>query len=209
MTSETGRPVANSLKWALIVPVVLTFAGWVAQYPYGLIVLGVIIGVGTVFLTIAVVGSSWGRAGAAVMVAITGFALPIFAGPALYLVYMENLGQPGPAVVAKVEKRDAKRGAGWFCTVVETTGKHTVHRISQQENCFGQIKALQRVTLRKDPLDLLDPRLPDRPGDDDTLVSVLLSAALFLANASSLLYGGLRRRTTTRSAKKQQEKAGA
>ncbi|SFP11007.1 hypothetical protein [Actinomadura madurae] len=194
MTPRTGPPLADSLKWALLVPPLLAFGGWVAQYPYGLIVVGVIIAVVTAFVAIAVVGSSWQRPGAAVLVAVTGFALPIFAGPALYIVYMETLGESAPAVVTKVENRDARRGADWFCTVVETTGDHTVHKISQQENCFGQIKPLQKITLRKDPLGLLDPRLPDRPGESDTLLSVLLSAALFAANAATFLYAGLRRR---------------
>ncbi|URM97610.1 hypothetical protein LUW76_26410 [Actinomadura madurae] len=194
MTPRTAPPLANSLKWALLVPLLLAFGGWVAQYPYGLIVVGVIIAVVTAFVAIAVVGSSWQRPGAAVLVAVTGFALPIFAGPALYIVYMETLGESAPAVVTKVENRDARRGAGWFCTVVETRGDHAVHKISQQENCFGQIKPLQKITLRKDPLGLLDPRLPDRPGESDTLLSVLLSAALFAANAATFLYAGLRRK---------------
>jgi hypothetical protein len=192
---QGGGPLANSLKWALIVPVLLTCSGWVAQYPYGLIAVGVIIAVGTVFLCIAVVGSLWERPGAAVMAAVTGIALPLFAGPGLYIVYMEALGRRVPAVVAKVEDRNADRGASWFCTVVETIGEHTVHHISQQENCFGQIKPFQKVTLRKDPLGLLDPRLPDRPGENDVRTAVLTSTALFMANAASILYGGLRRRS--------------
>lgn len=194
MTPRTGLPVANTLKWAVAIPVLLTFAGWVAQYPYGLIAVGVIIGVVTAFVAIALAGSVWERPGAAIMVAVTGFALPLFAGPGLYLVYMETLGERAPAVVAKVEDRDAERGASWFCTVVETTGGHAVHHISQQENCFGQIKPFQKVTLRKDPLGLLDPRLPDRPGEDDTRLAVLSSTALFFATAGSILYAGLRRR---------------
>jgi hypothetical protein len=194
MSEALRRPVGNSLKWALVVPVLFTFAGWVAQYPYGLIVVGVIIGLGTWAVAAFLAGSAWERPGAAIMVSICGFALMLFAGPGLYTIYMKILGEPAPAVVTKVEDRESRRRADWFCTVVETTGERSVHHISQQENCFGQVKQLQRVMLRKDPLGLLDPRLPDRPGRNDTRIPLLTSAGLFLATGASMLYAGLRRR---------------
>jgi hypothetical protein len=178
----------------VLVPLALTLGGWLAHFPHGLIVVGIIIILAAAFVSIAVVGSWWQRPGAAVLVAITGFALPFFIGPALYIVYMEELGDRVPAVVTKVENRDARRGADWYCTVVETTGDRTAHEISQQQNCFGQIKPMEKISLRKDPLGLLKPRLPDRPGESDTLLSVLISAGLLAANAATLLYGGLRRK---------------
>ena len=172
---EAGSPRRvglSSLAWALAVPAALTFTGWLAQYPYGMIVVAVI-------LALAAVG---------------GFALVLFAGSGLYQLSMETLGRPVPAVVTKVEDHHNPHGADMFCTVVETAGDHAVHEISEQENCQGQFKPLQHVTLRTDPLGLLDPRLPKSPGETTVTTTPMISIGLFVLTGAAMGYAGLRRR---------------
>ena len=85
------RPVVlGSLVWALAVPVALTFTGWLAQYPYGMVVIAVIVALAVVAVAAIVAGSVWHRAGAATVAAVGGFALVLFAGPGLYQLYMES-----------------------------------------------------------------------------------------------------------------------
>jgi hypothetical protein len=52
----------NSLKWALLVPVLLTLAGAVAQLGYGIVV-AVVLGLGTVAFVAVLLGGVWHRAG--------------------------------------------------------------------------------------------------------------------------------------------------
>jgi hypothetical protein len=188
------RVLLGSLVWALAVPLALTFAGWLAQYPYGLIAVGVIVALAVVAVAAVVAGSVWHRAGAATIASFGGLALVLFAGPGLYQLYMETLGTPTSAVVAKVEDRHHRHGADWFCTVVETTGDHAAHEISEQENCQGQFKPLQHVTLRADPLGLLDPRLPSGPGETTVTTTLMISIGLFVLTGGAMGYAGLRRR---------------
>lgn len=184
------RTLRNSLKWAVLVPVLLTLGAWLAQYPYGGIVLGVIVSLATVAVAAIVAGGAWHRAGAAVLVCCSGFALMLFAGPGLYELYMKAVGEPVPAVVTKVQDRKERL----YCTVAETGGDHKVREISQQQNCFDHIKPLQRVTLRADPLGVLDPRLPDGPGQPGLDVTLMISAGLFVLTGGAMFYAGRRRR---------------
>jgi nucleotide-binding universal stress UspA family protein len=191
---SSRRVLFGSLAWALAVPAALTLAGWLAQYPYGMIVVAVIVALAVVAVAAVVAGSAWHRAGAATVTAVGGFALVLFAGPGLYQLYMETLGRPVPAVVAKVEDRHHRHGADMFCTVVETAGDHAVHEISEQENCQGQFKPLQHVTLHADPLGLLDPRLPSSPGETTLTTTLMISIGLFVLTGGAMGYAGLRRR---------------
>jgi hypothetical protein len=195
--AEVGSPRRvglSSLAWALAVPAALTFTGWLAQYPYGMIVVAVILALAVVAVAAIVAGSVWHRAGAATVAAVGGFALVLFAGSGLYQLYMETLGRPVPAVVTKVEDHHNPHGADMFCTVVETAGDHAVHEISEQENCQGQFKPLQHVTLRTDPLGLLDPRLPSSPGETTVTTTLMISIGLFVLTGAAMGYAGLRRR---------------
>ncbi|GAA0368480.1 hypothetical protein GCM10010151_68000 [Actinoallomurus spadix] len=163
-----------------------------AQYPHGLIVVGVIVALAAWATAAVLTGGIWHRAGAAVLVSCSGLALTLFAGPGLYEAYMKAVGDPAPAVVTKVVDRDGRRGADLFCTVVEPTG--TVHVVSQQENCFDHIRPAQRVTIRKDPLGLLDPRLPDGPDQPPLEVTVWIATGLFVLTGATVFYAGQRRR---------------
>ncbi|MFF3321214.1 hypothetical protein [Streptomyces sp. NPDC002889] len=179
----------NSFMWALLIPGLLTLAGVTAQYPYGMFV-GVVLGLGTVTAAAVVLGGRWHRPGAAVVACVCGFALTFFAGPGGYELYMKQLGEPVPAMVATIEEKDGLLQ----CRVVEIESR-TVHDVSQQQNCFSHIRMLQRVTLRKDPLGLLEPRLPDGPDQAGTTrLTLMIAAGLFAATGAAVLYAGLRRR---------------
>ncbi|MGY0060352.1 hypothetical protein ACWY4P_28060 [Streptomyces sp. LZ34] len=189
------RRLVNSLVWGVSVPLMFTMAAWLAQYPSVGIFAGVVLALGTFAVAATVAGGIWHRAGAAVLVSCAGFALTLFAGPGLYEVYMKTVGEKAPAVVTKVEDRGEKRGADMYCTVQETAGDHAVHEISEQQNCFDHIKRLQRVTLRKDPMGILEPRLPDGPDQEgQTALTLAISGGLFVVTGASMFYAGQRRR---------------
>jgi hypothetical protein len=188
------RHLPGSLARALAVPSASALAGWLAQYPYGMIFVGVSVALATLSVAAIVAGHAWHRPGAATITAFGGLALVLFAGPALYQLYMETLGTPVPAVVTKVENRHHRHGADMFCTVAETTGDHAAHEISEQENCGDRFAPRERVTLRTDPLGLLDPRLPQKPGDTALTTTLGISAGLFVLTGAAMGYAGLRRR---------------
>jgi hypothetical protein len=185
------RRLVNSLVWGVSVPLMFTVAAWLAQFPSAGIYVGVVLALGTFAVAATVAGGIWHRAGAAVLVSCAGFALTLFAGPGLYELYMKTMGEKVPAVVVKVEDRDEKQ----YCTVKETAGDHAVHEISQQQNCFDHIKRLQRVTLSKDPMGILEPRLPDGSDQEgQTALTLAISGGLFVVTGASMFYAGQRRR---------------
>ncbi|MES4902603.1 MULTISPECIES: hypothetical protein [unclassified Streptomyces] len=185
------RRLVNSLVWAVSVPLMFTVAAWLAQYPSVGLYVGVVLALGTFAVAATVAGGIWHRAGAAVLVSCAGFALTLFVGPGLCELYMKTMGEKVPAVVMKVEERDEKQ----YCTVKETAGDHAVHEVSQQQNCFDHIKRLQRVTLREDPMGMLEPRLPDGPDQEgQTAVALAISGGLFVVTGGSMFYAGRCRR---------------
>ncbi|WP_345437118.1 hypothetical protein [Actinoallomurus vinaceus] len=207
MTTGADRPLSparrlfSSLTWACAIPVLFVLGAWLAQYPHGLIVVGVIVALATWAVAATLAGGVWHRAGAAVVVSCSGLALTLFAGPGLYELYMKTLGTPASATVTKVEDRHNRRGADLFCTVVETAGEVKTYVLSEQQNCYDDVKALQRVTLRKDPLGLLKPRLPDGPDHPPLSVTAQIAAGLFVLTGATMFYAGQRRRPERRPAK--------
>ncbi|QKV96566.1 hypothetical protein HUT19_36760 [Streptomyces sp. NA02950] len=169
-----------------------TLAGCFAQYPYGMW-----LGIPLVFFAAGaaavVAGGLWHRAGAATSACVAAFVLAFFAGPALYELYAKEAGDAVDAVVTRTGHRKSIRNKDLeACTVVDTSG--AVHHISQQQNCFGQFKAGQRVVLYKDPAGLLDP-FADTPGNraPDT-TGLAVSAGLFALTGVSVFLAGQRRR---------------
>lgn len=190
--SGPGR-FLNSLLWALLLTGAMLLGAGLGQW---LIWVGVIVMLAAVAFAASLVGGFWHRAGAATLAAAGGFALTLFAGPAMYEVYMKTAGDPVAAVVTEVSDQRKRRGADLkVCVVQEIGGSREKHEVSQQENCFGQAKVGDRVELRKDPLGLLDPRLPDSPDQRNTTeITVWISAGLALLTAGTIFYGGQRRR---------------
>ncbi|MEV5379857.1 hypothetical protein AB0L26_28420 [Streptomyces nondiastaticus] len=187
-----ARKALGSLLWAVGLTALLLFGAGLAQW---VLLLGVVVMMAGVAVTACLIGGVWHRAGAATLASVGGFALMLFAGPAMYEVYMKTVGEPVPAVVTEVTDRHARKGASMFCTVEETGGGHEKHSVSEQQNCFGQAREGDRVEIRKDPLGLLDPRLPDGPDQQDsTRIAVYASAGLGLLTAATIFYGGQRRR---------------
>lgn len=187
-----GRRALNSAMWALLIPGGVALGAGLGQYA---IWLGVILVLGLTALTACLLGGVWHRAGAATLGSVSCFALMLFAGPAMYEVYMKTAGDPVPAVVTEVVDEHNRRGPDMFCTVTETGGDHTVHRVSQRQNCFGRAEVGDRVEIRKDPLGLLKPRLPDSPDQENTTeITVDITLGLLLLTAATVFYAGRRRR---------------
>ncbi|MFJ4722913.1 hypothetical protein [Streptomyces luteogriseus] len=187
-----GRKAVSSGSWAVLVPALLLLGAALGQW---MTWAGVVVALAVIAVAACVVGGSWHRAGAATLVCFAGFALMLFAGPAAYEAYMKTAGEPVEAVVTQVVDRDQRRGPDMFCTVRELGGDRETYEVSQQENCFGQARPGDRVEIRKDPLGLLDPRLPDSPDQRNTTeITLAITAVLTLLVAGGTFYGGQRRR---------------
>ncbi|MFJ2607083.1 hypothetical protein ACIO13_19220 [Streptomyces sp. NPDC087425] len=186
------RRAVNSLAWAVGLTLAMIISTGLAQW---LVWLGVVLVLATVAVAACLVGSAWNRAGAAALASFSGFALTLFAGPALYEVYMKTFGDPVPAVVTEVGERRSGRDTDLFCSLRELTGARRAYEVSQMQNCFGQAEVGDRVVIRQDPLGLLEPRLPDSADQEGTTdLTVGISAGLALLTAGTVFYGGQRRR---------------
>ncbi len=187
-----ARRVVSSLTWAVAVPTLLLCGAGVAQW---VTLLGVVVVLAVVAVATCLVGGVWHRAGAATLVAVAGFALTLFAGPAVYEGYMRTVGEPVDAVVVDVADLHREHGADMVCTVSELGGERRTFEVSQMQNCFGQAGKGDRITVREDPLGLLDPWLPYGPEDRDTTgITVATTIGLTLLVGASVFYGGQRRR---------------
>ncbi|WP_344391570.1 hypothetical protein [Streptomyces vastus] len=190
------RRTLNSLKWAVLIPVVGVAAGFLTRFPYGGLWIGVVILLGAAAAAAIVAGNSWHRAGAATLAGFSAIALPLFAGPGMYELYMKQVGERVHAAVADTgERRGVKRSTTLsVCRVVDTTG--AVKDLSEQQNCHGQFKPGQLIVLFKDPLGVLDPWAEALPGDRSVdPLTLQITAGLFLVTGSSLFYAGQRRRS--------------
>ncbi|MER7968380.1 hypothetical protein ABTX35_05075 [Streptomyces sp. NPDC096080] len=182
------RRTRGSLLWAVGLTAAMVVGAGIAQWVTWL---GAVLSLASVAVTACLVGGVWHRAGAAAVASVTGSGLVLFAGPALYEVYMRSAGEPVPAVVTSVAERP---GAG-RCALRELDGGHRAYEVAQQGNCFGRARAGDRVEIRVDPLGLLEPRLPDatdQPSTTDATAAV--AACLALTTAAAVLHGGRRRR---------------
>ncbi|MFD3551957.1 hypothetical protein ACFWWA_07625 [Streptomyces goshikiensis] len=188
-----SRNVFGSLAWAVLLPASMIIGAALGQWT---IWVGGTVMLAAIAVAACLLGGVWHRAGAATLAAACGFALTLFAGPAVYEVYMKTAGEPVAAVVTEVTDRHSRRGADMYCAVEETGGDHRTYEVSQQQNCFGQAQVGDRVEIHKDPLGLLEPRLPDSPEQRGTTrITVGISASLALLTGATVLYAGLRRRT--------------
>ncbi|MCP9212541.1 hypothetical protein [Streptomyces cucumeris] len=192
LVSGPSRTWPSSLKWALLIPVSSTLASWLAQYPHGMW-LGIPLTFFTAGAAAVVVGGLWHRGGVATAVCIGAFVLAFFAGPVLYEVYAKQAGEAVDAVVTATGQRESIRHKPLeSCTVAEPSG--AVHHISQQQNCFGQFRTGQHVTLYKDPAGLLEP-FADTPGNRaPDITGLAVTAGLFALTGAGVFLAGQRRR---------------
>ncbi len=190
--TRTGRLV-NSLLWAVALTLGLVLTAMLTQIGTWGLVAGVVVGLAVIALVAIVVGGMWQRGVIATLACVVAFAAMMFAGPAAYEVYMRSVGQPAPALVLEVAEPDDTL----VCFVVETTGATTLHEMDQRQNCFGHISAGQAVTIFKDPVGFVPPRLENAPDDTSATTEVVIATALLAAAGATVLYGGLRRRTVS------------
>ncbi|MEU1372094.1 hypothetical protein ABZ442_00340 [Streptomyces triculaminicus] len=192
--ASAPRRTLNSLLWAVLIPVVATAAGFLAQYPYGMLWAGVVIVLGATAAAAIVAGGMWNRAGAATLASFATLALALFGGPTLYETYVKTFGERVDALVADTGQRVNAKGTKLdVCRVVDTTGR--VQDVSEQQNCHGQFKPKQHVILFNDPLGGLDPWV--EATGDRTLdpVGPACTGGLFALTGGALFYAGQRRRT--------------
>ncbi|MEU2732118.1 hypothetical protein ABZ650_30795 [Streptomyces griseoviridis] len=186
------RRTAGSLAWAVGLTAAMVLSAATAQWQTWI---GVVLAMASVAVTACLVGGVWHRAGAATLASCAGFGLVLFAGPALYEIYMKSAGEPVPAVVTSVSERRGVRDTLRYCALRELGGERRTYEVSQTENCFGQAKAGDRVEIRVDPLGVLEPRLPDSTDSGGTTdITAGIGAGLALLTAATVLRAGLRRR---------------
>ncbi|MFI9203099.1 hypothetical protein [Streptomyces sp. NPDC053048] len=182
----------GSLLWALLLPLGAVLAGVSGQYPYGMW-LGVPLFLSVVATAAIVVGGLWHRAGAATLACALLFGLPLFAGPAFYDLYTKKAGDTVDGVVAATgTQRNLKGTELHTCTVVDASG--ATHRLSQQQNCFGDFEEGQKVVLLKDPAGLLEPYLVDPSDRAPDTTTLGITGGLAAASVVTLLWAGVRRR---------------
>lgn len=183
--------VGNSVLWALGITVSLLITAMLSQIGFrgGLVAAFVVIAI--IGVAAFLVGSVWQRAGAATLAAVFGGASLFFAGPTVYEAYMQSVGEPARVSVVKVSDVE---GETRECLVVELDGERAAHRLGQVQNCFDHVRQGDVVTIHRDPLGVLLPRLDDPPGGTGVATMTLVSAGLLGLAFGSVLYGGLRRR---------------
>lgn len=188
--TRTGRRLGSAL-WAVGLTAAILVGAAVGQW---LVWAGVVLVMASVTAVACLVGGAWHRAGSATAASVLGFGLMLFAGPALYEVYMKSVGDPVPAVVTRVSESGG-RHSPLRCALRETDGARRAYEVSQQQNCFGQAKVGDRVEIRVDPLGVLEPRLPDSSDQEGTTdITVGISAVLALLTAATVFHAGCRRR---------------
>lgn len=189
-----GRTVRNSLFWALLVPATATVAGFLAQFPYGGLWVGVILMLAAAAVGAIVAGSNWNRSGAATIVGFGVMALGLFAGPNLYEAYAKLLGERvGAVVVLATGGSDSGKGSQDYCHVIDDEGE--VSKLGNQQNCYGDFAEEQRVVLYKDPLGVLSPWIEAKDDRSLTPLGSAITGGLFLLVGGTLFTAGLRRRS--------------
>ncbi|MFI6728327.1 hypothetical protein [Streptomyces atratus] len=110
MAADIGGPEAlQLLMWAVLLPCLMILGAGIGQW---VLWIGVVIMLVAVAVAACLIGGAWGRAGAATLASVSGFALMLFAGPAMYEVYMKTAGDPVAAVVTEVTDENNRWGAG-------------------------------------------------------------------------------------------------
>jgi hypothetical protein len=187
-----GRLTVNSLKWAVLLPVLMFVAGAVTLWS---LILGVFFSLAVLAVATVLLGSTWGRPWAAVVGALSIGGVMLFAGQATYDLYLAGLGEPVSAVVVQVVDEDNRRGNDLVCTVAELGGEHKTHELTQRENCWEQYKAGDQVEILKDPLGIVEPRLPDtHEQQNDHRISYQITIGLTLLTALTVFVAGRRRK---------------
>ncbi|MDJ0380377.1 hypothetical protein [Streptomyces sp. G-G2] len=178
----------------MLIPLAATAAGFLAQYPYGMLWAGVVLALGAAAAAAIVAGGIWNRAGAATIASVAALALALFAGPTLYELYVKQFGERVDALVADTGKRVNAKGTELaVCRLVDTSGR--VQDVSEQQNCHGQFTPQQHVVLFSDPLGGLDPWVEATADPALDGVGSGITGALFGLTGAALFSAGQRRRS--------------
>ncbi|MGW8779257.1 hypothetical protein ACWGNM_14430 [Streptomyces sp. NPDC055796] len=187
------RRTANTLFWAALIPTAATVGGFVSQYPYGMLWIGVLIVLAAAAAGAIVAGSVWRRAGAATLVGFAVFALGLFAGSNLNETYLKQLGERTGAVVLEAGDRvNGKGDVRHFCRILDDSGRRA--ELGDIQNCHGQFATGRRVVLFEDRLGGLDPWIEASDNRAVDPVGLGITAGLYALTAATLLYAGRRRR---------------
>ncbi|GHG62194.1 hypothetical protein GCM10018779_30690 [Streptomyces griseocarneus] len=176
----------------MLTPLAVAGCGWLNQSRGVLLLL---VSAFLLLLVLVVAGAMCGPgAGPGTCVAILGFALGLFVGPALDDYVLDQRGTRYEAVIADVETYHRKHGEGRTCSVARSdSGRTLTYEVGDSSGCDNTVKPAQHVTLVVDPEDWLPPRL----GTDVNGLSsghAWTCGGLLAAMEACILYGRLRRR---------------
>ncbi|GHI89109.1 hypothetical protein [Streptomyces xanthophaeus] len=192
--ARTSGRTRNSLCWAVAIPGAATAGGFLAQYPYGMVFVGVLLVLAAAGIGAAVAGTFWNRAGAATVIGFGTLALSLFAGPQLYETYTKLLGEQVPAVVVEVgEHKESDGDTRSYCVVSDPSGQ--VRKLGQQQNCFGDFTEGQQVVLFEDPAGILDPRIEATGARTVDALGSGITGGLLVLIGGTMFAAGERRRT--------------
>ncbi|MFD6969820.1 hypothetical protein [Streptomyces sp. NPDC059949] len=193
--SPTGaRRTRNSLFWAALIAGAGALGGFISQFPYGLLYVGILVVLAAAGLGAAVAGSNWNRAGAATLVGFGTMALGIIAGINLNESYLKTLGERVDAVV--LESRQYTNSVGddrFFCRVVDTSGES--HELDHIQNCHADVEPGGHVVLFKDRLGGLAPWMDTTGSRALDPLALGVTGGLFLLIGGTMFTAGQRRRT--------------
>ncbi|MFE5721621.1 hypothetical protein [Streptomyces erythrochromogenes] len=189
-----ARRVRNSLFWAALIAGTGTLGGFISQFPYGLLYVGVLVVLAAAGLGAGVAGSNWNRAGAATIVGFGAMALGVFAGSNLNESYLKLLGERVDAVVlTSREYRNAKGDTRFSCRVAEPSGE--THELDALRNCYDRVAPGGHVFLFKDRLGGLDPWMDTDGGRALDPLGLGITGGLFLLVGGTMFTAGQRRRS--------------
>ncbi|WP_327414545.1 hypothetical protein [Streptomyces sp. NBC_01233] len=189
-----SRRARNSLFWAALIAGGGTLGGFISQFPYGLLYVGVLIVLAAAGLGAAVAGSNWNRAGAAAIVGFGTMALGLFAGSNLNESYLKVLGERVDAVVVEArEYANSKGDARFYCRVVDTSGES--HELDAIQNCYAEVAPGGHVVLFEDRLGGLDPWMETTGSRALDPLGLGITGGLFLLIGGTMFTAGQRRRS--------------
>lgn len=189
-----ARRARNSLFWAALIAGAGTLGGFISQFPYGMLYVGVLIVLAAAGLGAGVAGSNWNRAGAATIVGFGTMALGLFAGSNLNESYLKLLGERVDAVVLESrEHTNSKGDPRFYCRVVDTSGE--THELDAIQNCYADVEPGGRVFLFKDRLGGLDPWMETTDSRALDPLGLGITGGLFLLIGGTMFTAGQRRRS--------------
>ncbi|MBZ9596410.1 hypothetical protein K7B06_15110 [Streptomyces erythrochromogenes] len=193
--APTGaRRGRNSLFWAVLVAGTATVGGFISQFPYGLLYVGVLVVLAAAGLGAAVAGSNWNRAGAATVVGFGTIALGVFAGNNLNESYLKLLGERVDAVViTSREYSNAKGDTRFACRVTDSSGES--HELDALRNCYDRVPPGGHVFLFKDRLGGLGPWMDTDGSRALDPLGLGITGGLFLLVGGTMFAAGQRRRS--------------